>query len=316
MNPLISVIIPVFNGEKWIEQTINSVLSQTFKSYELIIINDGSTDNTEKVILDFNDKLIYRIKENGGQASARNLGIKLASGEYISFIDSDDLWVPEKLDIQYSQLLQSGLKWSYTNAIAFREDISNIIFRFSESNKHYSGEIFDKLFLNCFIPSPTLLINKSVFDRIGLFNEDLLLKNREDWNMWIRISQFYPIHYISEPLAYYRLHSNSVTSSESRDNSINGFIYALRLSEKLDYERFGDLTNTRISDKYFLESRFMALGFNYIKAITYSFKAIKNNPSNLILYIYTLIILIYPINNFLSYKLRRKIKNIYIELIK
>jgi glycosyltransferase involved in cell wall biosynthesis len=299
MTPIVSIIIPVYNGEKWIADTINSVFAQTFIDYELIVINDGSTDNTESIILGFGDILFYRKKTNGGQASARNLGIKLSRGEYIAFLDSDDLWIPDKLIIQYSQLLSSGYKWSYSNALAFEYDKSTPIFNFDSVNKQYQGLIFDKLILNCFIPSPTLLIHKSIFEKVGYFNEDKLLKNREDWNMWLRIAQYFPIDYVNIPLAYYRLHSNSVTASENRDDAIKGYIYALNLAVELDSDIFINLKNKLISDKYFLESRYMSLNFNYYNSFRYAFTAIYFNPFNIILNLYLFVILFYPFIKFM-----------------
>ena len=209
-------------------------------------------------------------------------------------------------------MLKSGCKWSYSNALAFEYDKSNTIFNFDSVNKQYHGLIFNKLFLNCFIPSPTLLIHKSIFEKVGYFNEDKLLKNREDWNMWLRIAQYFPVDYVNIPLAYYRLHSSSVTASENRDDAIRGYIYALNLAVELDSVIFVNLKNKLISDKYFLESRYMSLNFNYYNSFRYAFKAIYFNPLNSILNLYLFVILFYPFIKFMptNFKLFLRNKNI------
>src|SRR3990170_2838516 len=102
--PKVSVIIPTYNREKYIVETLQSVFAQTFTDYEVIVIDDGSTDNTADVLRPYLDRIVYIRKPNGGQGSARNVGIKVAKGEYIAFLDSDDLWMPEKLELQVKYL--------------------------------------------------------------------------------------------------------------------------------------------------------------------------------------------------------------------
>ena len=113
--PTISVIIHTYNNEKFIGETIESVLSQTYKDYEIIVIDDGSTDNTRAALLPYMDKIRYHYKENGGIASAKNAGIKLSKAKFIAFFDHDDLWVPDKLKMQmeyFNKNPQAGLVYS------------------------------------------------------------------------------------------------------------------------------------------------------------------------------------------------------------
>ena len=146
--PRVSVIIPTYNREKYIAETINSVLDQTFSDYEIIVVDDGSADNTERLIREqFADEVIYLSKPNGGPASARNMGMRVAKGEYIAFLDSDDLWLPEKLAIQtrfmdahpeigltYSwALTKTGRKISGTETVEQRPGSPDFLLEFSIS---------------------------------------------------------------------------------------------------------------------------------------------------------------------------------------
>src|SRR3990172_11149387 len=120
--PKVSVIIPTFNCEEYIEETLSSVLFQTFTDFEVIVVDDGSTDNTIKVIKPYLDKISYIQKDNGGQGSARNLGISLAKGEYLAFLDSDDLWLPDKLSLQVGYMENNpNVSLTFTDAVAFEE---------------------------------------------------------------------------------------------------------------------------------------------------------------------------------------------------
>ena len=98
MKPKVSVVIPTYNSSQFIVETLESVFAQTYKDYEIIVVDDGSTDNTKEVLQPYTSRIKYIYKENGGPASARNVGIKSAQGEYIAFLDSDDRWLPEKLE--------------------------------------------------------------------------------------------------------------------------------------------------------------------------------------------------------------------------
>ena len=102
--PVVSVIIPTYNHAMYIERTLESVFQQTYKNYEIIVIDDGSTDNTQEVIKSYENKITYICKENEGTAKSRNLGLKIAKGKYVAFLDSDDLWMPQKLELQVTLL--------------------------------------------------------------------------------------------------------------------------------------------------------------------------------------------------------------------
>src|SRR6478672_10157769 len=180
--PLISVIIPVFNGEKTIYETVQSVLNQTFKNIEVIIINDGSQDKTLKIVESIQDNRLKIFSyANAGLAASRNRGINLASGEYISFIDADDLWVPDKLEAQLKALQtnpEAVIAYSWTDYID--EDGK---FLYPGSHVTLSGNVYKDLLLNNFLESGSnVLVRQQAFKEFGYFDESLTAA--EDWEMW------------------------------------------------------------------------------------------------------------------------------------
>ena len=292
--PLVSVVIPVYNGSEFISETISSVLSQEFTDYEIIVVDDGSTDNSAEIIASFSEKVRYFKKANGGQASARNTGILNALGKYIAFLDADDLWVMEKLKIEVEVLESSKAKWIYSDAFAFSGDIGNILYKFSNNLTQYEGDILESLIISCFIPSPTPIVEKGVFKVTGLFNEDPKMRNREDWDMWLRIAARYPVKLVSQPLAYYRVHSSSATGSEKRFSSVNGYLLTIEEAVKREPIRLGPLRNKVLSKLYFGEARSLASINHSKEARKMLINSMKFRPFRLILYIYWAVIPFVP----------------------
>ena len=194
--PLVSVIIPTFNREKSVIEAIESVFSQTFRDFELIVVDDGSTDCTAQLVAGYKDRLTYLRRDNRGPSAARNLGIKNASGIYVAFLDSDDLWRKNKLKTQIDLVTENPkIKICYTNEIWIRNDV-----RVNQKKIHqkYSGWIFQRCLPLCIISPSSVLIHREVFDEVGLFDENLIVC--EDYDLWLRISSIYPITFIDNPL--------------------------------------------------------------------------------------------------------------------
>lgn len=209
--PLISVIIPVYNDEKTIRDTIECVLNQTLSDLELIIINDGSTDATLEVINSIQDS---RIKVssylNAGVSEARNRGIFQAVGQYISFIDADDLWTKDKLDAQFKALQanpQAAVAYSWTDYI----DESGQVLR---QNCHFTfnGDVYAKLLLSDFIGSGSNpLIRTQALEEVGGFKTSLT--HAEDWDLWLRLAALYEFVAIPYPQILYRISPNSASAN-------------------------------------------------------------------------------------------------------
>ena len=212
-KPLVSIIMPAYNAENTIVESIGSVLRQTYTNWELIVINDGSKDSTTEVVSEINDKRIRLIEqENGCVAKARNNGINNAKGEYIAFLDSDDLWLEEKLERQIRKLVDGKYKMCYAKTWCFIDNSNQIYDGFV--NVALDFEDKDKILIYDFIPILTVLIMKNVLDEVGYFDETL--RGVEDWDLWIRVLQKNEAIYLDEFLAKYRVSSTGLSGNFER----------------------------------------------------------------------------------------------------
>ncbi|MGB3405557.1 MAG: glycosyltransferase [Microcoleaceae cyanobacterium] len=206
---LISIIIPVYNGEKTIQETIFSILNQTYQHFEIIIINDGSTDSTLEVISSIpNPQIKVFSYPNSGVSASRNRGIALASGEYISFIDADDLWTPDKLEAQLNALQkhpQAAVAYSWTDWI---DESGQVIS--SGGHHQFSGDVYKHLFLGDFVEGGSnVLIRKSALDKVGVFDESINFS--EDWELWLRLAAQYQYIVIPRTQILYRISHQSAS---------------------------------------------------------------------------------------------------------
>lgn len=208
---LISVVIPVFNGEKTIKETITSVLSQTFNDFELIIINDGSQDLTLEVISSIKDNRIQIYSyPNAGLAVSRNRGISHATSDYIAFIDADDLWTSDKLESQLKALKnhsEAAVAYSWTDYID-----ENSQFLGKGSHVTANGNIYPHLLLTDILENGSNpLIRKQAFLEVGNFDESL--RAAEDWDMFLRLASRYHFVAVASPQVLYRISANSMSAN-------------------------------------------------------------------------------------------------------
>ena len=192
----LSVVVPTFNRAGIINRAINSVLSQTFKADEIIIVDDGSTDSTREIIMQNYPMVKYFWQKNRGVSSARNFGVKIAKGDWIAFLDSDDEWAPQKLMNQMKALSENPvLKICYTNETWIRNGV-----QVNQKKKHakHGGYIFRFCLPLCLISPSSVIIHRSIFEEVGLFDETLLVC--EDYDLWLRICSRWPVLYLDEPL--------------------------------------------------------------------------------------------------------------------
>ncbi len=212
-NPLVSIVMPTYNREILIKETIEAIISQTYSNFELLIISDGSTDNTEAVIKAFNDERIkyFSIENSGRPAVPRNYGIKQTQGKYIAFCDDDDLWTSSKLQKQVLFMeTHPGTSLSYGFAESFGdpEDRGALLHTKKES---IMAESFEMLLLGNKIPLFTVMLRKDCLAETGVFDEDPALKALEDYDLWLRIAMKYKISCITEVLGRYRKHPDNVS---------------------------------------------------------------------------------------------------------
>lgn len=200
---MISVIIPTFNRAEFLKEAIRSVLDQDYlrklhagEDFEIIVVDDGSTDHTEDVIHSFDHDIRYVYQSNRGVSVARNTGLKLAGGDFIAFLDSDDLWKRDKIGIQMSLMNTiSGVMMCYTGEIWIRR---GVFVNPKKRHRKYSGWIFDRVLPLCLISLSSSLFRKEVFAEIGQFDEDLPVC--EDYDFGIRLARRYPVYFLTRPL--------------------------------------------------------------------------------------------------------------------
>ena len=200
----VSIITSTYNNVTYISQAIESVLAQTYDNWEMLIVDDGSSDGTEDVVTRFNDSRIhyFTLEHSGIPAVPRNIGIEHSTGEFIAFLDADDMWLPQKLEKQVAYLKANpkiALVYGLAKTFGF---ISRVIYM----NSGHSGKIFNKLIEANFIPCLTVILRSSVLKEVGGFDEDEEIKFAEDWELWLKIAHKYNIGFVPEVLGCYRMH--------------------------------------------------------------------------------------------------------------
>lgn len=197
-GPSVSVIIPTYNRSDAVSRALSSVASQSYPPDEILVVDDGSSDKTPELIPELFPEAIYLRQENRGVSAARNRGIREARGDYLAFLDSDDEWLPRKLERQIEALetnRDGKHLFCHTNEIWIRHGR-----RVNPMKKHqkYGGRIFEKCLPLCIISASSAVLHRSLFERVGLFDESLPVC--EDYDLWLRICALYPVLYLDEAL--------------------------------------------------------------------------------------------------------------------
>lgn len=195
MNPFVSVIVPTFNRALLLRECVDSILRQTYRHFEIIVVDDGSKDNTPEIMADYPRTKVIR-QDNRGVSAARNRGIGVARGDYIAFCDSDDLWQPDKLQTQID-----FFKSNSQAMVCYTDEIWIRCGRRINPCKHHqkiSGWIFDKCLELCIVSPSSVMMQQSFFTIAGLFDESL--PACEDYDLWLRASLKIPFYFIPQPL--------------------------------------------------------------------------------------------------------------------
>ncbi|MFI5324415.1 MAG: glycosyltransferase family 2 protein, partial [Thermodesulfobacteriota bacterium] len=210
MMPHVSVIIPTHNRANLLKKSVTSVLSQSYRDFELLVIDDCSTDNTSEVMANITDKRVSYKKNtsNEGIPTTRNIALSYTNGKYIAFLDDDDEWMPDKLEKQLNIMENSStsLGCVYTGR--------NLIYTDDKSLNQtivpqYRKKILKELLLDNFINTSTTLLRAACFEKVGMFDESIPFA--EDYDMWIRIAQDYEFDVVMSPLINWRIHRNSIS---------------------------------------------------------------------------------------------------------
>lgn len=206
----VSVIIPVYNRDYSLRDAIESVIIQSYKPSEIIVIDDGSFFNIEDILKNYKSHIKFiKLNNNKGVSSARNEGIKIATGNYIAFLDSDDIFLPKKIETQLKFMQDNNFLISHTNEFWYKKDR---YINQGKTNDRYGGDILDKILDKCRISPSSLMVHKSIFDNTGLFNEDL--KVCEDYEFSMRVALKYNVGYLKNKLIIKRaVEENSLSAS-------------------------------------------------------------------------------------------------------
>lgn len=218
-QPLVSVIMPTYNQAQFIGDAINSVLRQTYSNIELIIIDNHSQDNTEQVVKSFTDARVryFKFSNKGIIAASRNLGARNAQGRYTAFLDSDDIWFPDKLDTQLKYLRENPDVYLVCCSLKIKSPDERYDNRTTFANsKARAGYMHNQLLDFNFISCSTVVVKTSVFNNIGYFDEDPEVASVEDWNLWLKMAREYKIAFIPRALGVYRMHNSNYTMGVSR----------------------------------------------------------------------------------------------------
>jgi teichuronic acid biosynthesis glycosyltransferase TuaG len=216
-QPLVSVIMPAYNAERYIAASIQSALDQTYSNWELVVVDDGSTDGTRQVVQQFtavDNRIKYFFQENGRLGKARNTGIKNSSGPLIAFLDSDDLWMAEKLRMQLAKLESSDVDVVFSNGFVFNEDdVTSETETFPIVTGRFEGnEMLDLLLAHNRIPVLSVLIRRKALEDAGAFEESLPYHGCEDYDLWVKLAKRGATFYgMEEKLVRYRRHPSSMT---------------------------------------------------------------------------------------------------------
>ncbi len=287
----VSVIMPVYGGERYLSNAIDSVLSQTHHNLELIIVNDNSPDRSDEIVRQYfyDPRVIYlRNTKNQGVAASRNNALRQATGSYITFLDQDDIWLPNKLKIQIAAfgkhpelgLIHSDLALIDQNGVLLPQYQCRNESHFDNPRASIQiGFVFNQIFISNDIQPLTSMIPRGIFEEVGQFNEDL--PGVDDYELWLRIARFYPIGQIQTILGYWRKHETQQSTQgykmlilrlKAIDSVFRADPGAVALINRQDYVRRMHALNCGVANHYLYN-----IG-DYRQAIPHFFRAIKLKP--------------------------------------
>ncbi len=280
--PLVSVIIPAYKAEKYLPETLESVLNQTYTNLEIIVVDDGSPNSLEPVVAPYMEKdnriRFYR-KKNGGVSSARNFGFEKSQGEFVSFLDADDVWMPKNLDKKIKALSEAPSEFGYVHSKIEVIDANSKPTGQIKSGK--GGEILTELLLweedTIVARCANLVYRREVLEKIGLFNENL--STAADQELTFRLAKHYKGIFIPEVLLYYRIHDNNMHSNVPLHEKDH--ILAYKLAEKNNLFPSSKIKRKAFSNLYLiLAGSWWKNAGNKKRGLLFLWKAFLQDPVN------------------------------------
>ena len=273
-KPLVSIIIPIYNGSNYMREAIDSALAQTYSNIEILVINDGSSDNTEDVAKSYNGKIRYFSKENGGVSSALNVGIANMQGEYFSWLSHDDFYAPDKIERNIVALKDEPIRIAYSDYDSIDEKgryLGTISAKKLHRSANYEFGIFPII---CgLVHGCSLLIHRSHFERVGVFDENL--KTTQDYDLWFKMFRGQRLVYIPEPLIKGRIHKKQ-TGLNSDKTILEGEILWTNMLKSLTDEEMCVIGG---SEWHFWinQAQFMEKNTQYAKSTEYAFERLRKS---------------------------------------
>ena len=252
-NPLVSIIIPIYNGEMYMKDAIDSALAQSYKNCEIIVVNDGSTDKTEEIAMKYGSRIRYFYKENGGVSTALNMGIENMKGEYFSWLSHDDVYFPDKVEKQINALCESGdmkrIVWGDIISVdEEKKEHRSLNFGKSEEDSSLTKGRFPVI--KGFLAGCSLLIHRSHFARAGRFNPDL--RYVQDYDLWFRMFKGQTTVYISSPLYKQRVHCGMGTRVFRNEIVNEESSLWIRIAKEIDAEEAISLFGSQYAFYYYM----------------------------------------------------------------
>lgn len=227
-EPLVSVVIPVHNAERYVAETLDSVFAQTYPDIEVVVVDDGSSDDSELALAPYRDRIVYINQANAGVSAARNAGIRRATGEYVAFLDADDLWEPDKLAIQVARLGETGAALVHSNASYMDESGNPRPPHIPDFPYACEGMCFNRLFLDGNgLMTSSVMVRRQCLEEAGLFTVGVAYA--EDYELWLKIAFRWPLAWCPQALVRYRLHERAATAQAKPEHKATELRMLLRL---------------------------------------------------------------------------------------
>lgn len=250
MKSDVSVIIPFYSGVSWLIEAVDSVLNQTYKAKEIIVVNDGSKENIDDFLEKYYKNIIYIYKENGGPATARNLGIEKSSGKYIAFLDSDDIWLPTKLEKQVKFMEKTNCVWSHTSYETFDTEIERDNTLKEISVADLNGNIYPYMIMSNRLATPCIMIKGDLLKN----NKNLRFNNNmrygQDQYLWINIALNYEIFSIDQVLTKVRIRGSNAAFRAKVQLKARSDLWDILKSEEKKYRLKEISKPTRLAFKF------------------------------------------------------------------
>jgi GT2 family glycosyltransferase len=222
----VAIIVPCYNAESYLRRALDSVFAQTYRDFRVYAVDDGSTDDTVRVLDSYSDRCCFVSQRRSGPATARNRAIQMSDSSFLAFLDADDEWLPLKLERQMALLKQdSTLALVCSSCAVSGEGRETFAFSTTQEPPPISGKLFENLVRNCFVFTPTVVARRRCLEEVGFFNESLAVC--EDFNLWLRIAARWRIAFLPEVLAITHKHPASLSATISAEDRLRTGVAAL-----------------------------------------------------------------------------------------